>query len=339
MAAFIPIAEKFVEDHRGLKYKEAVDIQFMSDAEFQKQVQDSVQQDVADLTREGKLLRGLGLIPAGTDLVAAERSLLGAAVIGYYDPDTKKLVVRGVDASPATKHVLVHELTHALQDQYFSLGKVPSGTGDEAYEAFLGLVEGDAVRIENQYIASLSQDEQRQVSSAGGGGPPPNVPTVLLEILAFPYQVGPTFTQAVLAAGGQPRLDAAFTTRPTTTAQILQPQKFLNGVGPAAVTPPAADGPVLDKGALGELGLILMLDGAVAAGRLGQSDARAASTAWAGDQYVAWDQGAQSCVRARFATDGTSGGAALLKGLTAYASSVPGARVEGTGPFVVTSCA
>jgi hypothetical protein len=340
--AFIPVAEKFVEEHRGLKFKKEVDIKFETDADFEKQLLDISDKDAKDLEVQGKLLRALGLIEPGLDLVKAQRSLLSTSVIGYYDPDTKQLAVRGADLTPRTKRTLVHELTHALQDQHFNLGKAPAarGAGDETGEAFLGLVEGDAVRIEQEYLASLPADEQRQATAMPpSAGPGPDIPRVLLGILSFPYTVGLTFVKAVLSAKGQAGVDAAFTDRPQTTAQLLQPQRFLNGIGPIPVPAPTADGGVVDKGVLGELGLVLILEKPLAAGKLSPGDALEAARGWGGDQYVVWDQGQQSCIRARIVADGAGAGASLLKSMQAYAAVRPGSTLEGTSPVTVTSCA
>ena len=86
------------------------------------------------------------------------------------------------------------------------------------------------------------------------------MPNILLELDSFPYLVGPPFTQAVVAGGGQARLDAAFTSPPTTTAEVIHPGIFLAGRTPASVDLPGADGAVIDKGVLGELGLDLLLE-------------------------------------------------------------------------------
>jgi hypothetical protein len=104
------------------------------------------------------------------------------------------------------------------------------------------------------------------------------------------------------------------------------------------VTAPIADGPLVDSGVLGQLGLLLMLEKTTQSGKLSGSDARQASQGWGGDLYVAWDQGQLSCVRARFVADGPVSGAALVKAMQAYAAMRPAARVEGSGPVTVTSC-
>src|SRR5437588_512232 len=83
------------------------------------------------------------------DLGAAESSLLSNGVAGFYDPTSKTLVVRGEKPTPYVRQVLVHELTHALQDQYFSINRPDlDRADDERGDGLLGLSEGDAVRVD-----------------------------------------------------------------------------------------------------------------------------------------------------------------------------------------------
>jgi hypothetical protein len=340
LQAFVPVAEKFVEAHRGLKFKSQVKVTFLADAEFQAELEKTSGLDAAGFVTEAKVLHALGLLDGRPDLLKAEKSLQGSSVIGFYDTDTKQLFVRGVEAKPSVRHVLVHELTHALQDQWFAIGRTNSSE-DESDIAYRTLVEGDAVRIEDQYIASLGAAEKRQIQEADAAfGPlPAGVPNILLELDSFPYLVGPGFTQSVVAGGGQARLDAAFKSPPTTTAEVIHPGIFLAGLTPASVDLPGADGAVIDKGVLGELGLDLLLERLTARSQVTSSQAQAVTAGWSGDRYIAWDQGAQACVRTRFVMSGQDATKALLAALRQFAGDQPGTTIEGSGPILFTACA
>jgi hypothetical protein len=335
---FVPVAEKFVEEHRGLKFKTPVQVTFLTDAAFQQELTKADSIDSAAYATEAKELHALGLLDGRPDLARAEQELQGSSVIGFYDPKTKQLFVRGVEAKPAVRHVLVHELTHALQDQWFSIDRTTS-SDDESDIAFRTLVEGDAVRVENQYVASLSEADQRQVRLGDAGGPvPADVPEVLLELDSFPYLIGPRFTQAIVDRSGQARLDAAFQSPPTTSAQVIHPELFLAGRGAATVALPTADGKEIDKGVLGELGLDLFLERLTSRGKVSSSDAQVIAAGWAGDRYIAWDQGSESCVRTRFVMSSDQSTRALLTALRSFAAEHPSATVEGRGPILFTAC-
>jgi hypothetical protein len=340
LMAFLPVAESFVESHRGLKFKTPVKVTFLADAAFQQELGKTNGTDAAGYVTEAKVLHALGLLDGRPDLAKAEQSLQDSGVIGFYDPKTKQLFVRGVDAKPSVRHVLVHELTHALQDQWFSIDRT-FPTDDETELAFRTLVEGDAVRVENEYIATLSQADKRQIqqANAAGGSLPAGVPDILLELDYFPYQAGPPFTEAVVSKAGQDRLDAAFTTPPTSTAQVIHPDLFLAGRAPASVAFPAADGAAIDKGILGEFGLDLILERLNARGEVTAGQAQAITSGWSGDRYIAWDQGSQSCVRTSFVMSSSSATDALLTALGKFAADHPGATVSGSGPVLFTACA
>ena len=70
--------------------------------------------------------------------------------------------MRGTDLTDVDVRItLVHELTHALQDQRFDLTRLDDAieTSGEDF-ALTALVEGDATSIEDDYLYSLPQAEQ-----------------------------------------------------------------------------------------------------------------------------------------------------------------------------------
>jgi hypothetical protein len=231
---------------------------------------------------------------------------------------------------------MAHELTHALQDQWFGLSRPAlDNATDESGDAFRGLIEGDARRVENDYHRSLSSAEQQQADAEAqqisGAGIDPNIPQVLVTLAAFPYVVGLRFDQAIVQAGGQARLDQAFRDPPTTSRQLFNPDVYLAGQGALPVAAPPADGPAFDHTVLGEIGLILLLNETIPA-----ADARSVADLWGGDSMVAWQNGSRVCVRDRLTTWGDP---TLLSGaLLVWAKAHPGASVTGTGPFLLTSC-
>lgn len=339
--AFVPEAVRFVQDHRGLTFKKSVKVRHLADKAFADRVIQLQRKDHADLDRQARVLRALGLLRPDVDPEKAEEELLGSGVVGFYDPETKELEVRGTTATVSVKHVVVHELTHALQDQWFTLPTGGSSGNDDADLAYTTLVEGDAVRVETAYVMGLSARDRQalQQEESGQGGTPPDVPQVLVELLEFPYVVGPRFTQAVLQARGQQGLDAAFRNHPAASSQVLHPDRFLGGETPATPPEPPADGTVFDRGTLGEMGVDLLLEDLVRSGALTGAQLQAAATGWAGDRYVAWSQGSGYCVRDRLAARSPADAAALLTALAKLAAAHPTITADATAAQpVLTSC-
>jgi hypothetical protein len=336
--AFVPEAERFVEEHRGLHFTSAVRVLLLDDAAFRHR-SGGGGIDPA-LAAE---IDALQLVPRSVDLAAAARRSQAEGVVGLYEPPSRTLLVRGTAPTPFVREVLVHELTHALQDQWFGIDRPQLDSGvDERAQAFSALVEGDAVRIEDEYLASLPASQRVRArlerdAATGVGG---ETPAPLAAIVHFPYTAGATFVRALATVRGQAGVDAAFRTPPATSAEILEPQRFLGGTAATVhVATPAAAGPVIDRGVLGELGLRLLLEHAATTGAIRAADAEAAAAAWHGDAYVAWTGGAIACMRVALAAAPGPDHLLLERALAAYTARSTGVSLaEAAGTLTVTSC-
>jgi hypothetical protein len=338
LQALVAELQAFVSRERGLPFKAPVKTALLDDEAFEARLLADEDEDLQELEDITRVLKALHLLDGDIDLSEAFDDLLGAAVAGFYDSEKEELVVRGVKPTPFVRSVLVHELTHALQDQHFKLDRPElEDRDDEAAVAFSGVVEGDAVRIEQRYMRSLSPSDRRaaareEADSYGDGID--DIPEVLTASLGFPYVFGPDFVDAVFDAGGQARLDAAFTSPPTTSEQLMHPQTYLSGQPVVSVAPPKADGAVIEQGAVGEFGLAMMFNFEDV------DNANRAAAGWGGDWFVAWADGPRSCVRAEFVMDTPTDAAQLREALEEWADNFDGGiTIEGVSPLTLTSCA
>lgn len=331
--ALLPALQAFVELERGLPFLEPVEVEVLDDDDFLAALYE--EPDDAAQPQEGRdaeqTLVALGLLDDDVDLDEAVGDSLDAGVVGFYDPADDRLVVRGQDIDPFVELVLVHELTHAVQDQHFDLHRPEvDEADDERALAFDALVEGDASRVELAWFEAQSPARQEQIAEMFGdqlAGPAGEA--VVEDLLGFPYYAGPEYVDALLGSGGQPALDAAFTDPPTTTEQVLDP----TGAGQAAaVARPDVEGEVVDEGVLGVLGLALLL---------GTDPLEVdVELVWDGDRYATVERDGQVCTVADVATDAPSDVAALTQALHGWSSGRPGATVEpGPGGTVrLTAC-
>ena len=339
----VPEITRFVEEERGLRFATPVEVRLLPDDEFQAALERAQERDLdpAELEEDEATFTALGLLPPGADLQTELDALLAAGVLGFYDPRTDELYVRGEEATPAVRATIAHELVHALQDQAFDLDRPEyEEREDELGLGFTGLVEGDAVVVQEAYTAATMTAEERRRSEEPPGDVTPllEAPPALLQLLVFPYAAGPEFVRAVQEEGGQEALDALFRDPPATSEQLLHPQRFLEGEPPIPVPAPEADGEVVDAGVLGELGLALVLAGGDPVPGLTSAGAEG----WAGDAYVTWRGEGETCTRATVATDTPADAAELRSALDALAEEPgDGQRVEvvGSGPVTFTSCA
>jgi hypothetical protein len=333
--------EAFVTATRGLQFKRPVPVTQLEGQAFKDRLLADSEKSRHDIELSQRALRALDLLEPGVDLYATLQRFFGDAVVGFYDAEKGDLVVRGTGSfTPYARAVLAHELTHALDDQWFDIHRPElddPGRGEES-SAFSALVEGNAQRVEEAYLAQLGaadrrsaqQEEARAAQSADLRG----VPAVVPELVSWPYGAGPTFVRALLRAGGERRVDAAFGSPPTTTAEIAEPARYLAGEHPVAVAQPAADGPVLDRDLYGYETLVVTLEPV-----LGAAGAKRAADGWTGDSYVLWDAGGgRSCVRATFVARNATELAQLADGLQRWSTRSGATVVRAPGTVGFTSC-
>ena len=337
--ALVRNLQQFVEARRGLKFNAPLKVTLLGPAAFRARILELAHEDDDELEETQRELVALGLLKRGVDLRKARDELLGAAVIGAYDPKKKELFVRGQNITAFVRTTLTHEITHALQDQHFDIDHPEyDDREDEISLTFSAVAEGDALRIEEAYRNTMTERERREETGeqakALSGFNIADVPPVLTQLLLFPYADGRSFVSAVVRGGGNARVDAAFRAPPTTSEQVLHPESYAAGEGPKTVVTPPADGTAFDQGVLGEFLLRVLLGTALTDGV-----ARAAAVGWGGDRYVAWDAGGKTCLRIAWTMDTPQDQEELRDAITRWARRQPAASVTGTDPLVVTACA
>jgi hypothetical protein len=321
--ALLPDLQAFVAEARGLPFLEEVDVEVLGDDAFLDalfEAEEGAPEPARDRDSEATL-KALGLLEEDADLDERVTESLEGGVVGFYDPTTDRLVVRGQSVSAFVELVLVHELVHALQDQHLDLDRPElDEADDERSIAFTSLVEGDATRVETLWFEAQSGPRQREIARAVGGlggGLGDAEVDVVESLLGFPYLSGPGYVEALLEQGGQEALDAAFADPPTTTEQILRPGRDLDVV---EVARPEPDGDVLDEGVLGALGIDLLAGVDVL-------DPTDSVEGWRGDRYVTYQDGDRACTLAHVAGDQ----AQLRPALDGWAADRADAEV-GDGP-------
>ena len=330
----------FVAEERGRPFRSPVEVELLDDDAFVGRLRDLSEEDEAGIEESARLLRAVGLLDADHDLVAALDEASASGVLGFYDPEDDELVVRGSDLSVGVRSTLVHELTHAWDDQHFELHRpAVDDADDESSFGFSALIEGNAVRVEERWGDTLSQEERVQLRSDEGSASDrlgsADVPQIVLQIMSLPYVAGSSLVDTLSRAGGEERVDAAFAAPPTTSEQVLDPATYVDGPEPAVPVPePAADGEVADRGVYGAAGVLLTL-----IDRIPTEDAQRAAQGWGGDRYVTWQAGDRTCVRVAFAGDTGTDGRELREAWSAWAEDAEDADVRETGGrVVVTSC-
>lgn len=330
---------RFVETTRGLAFQQPVTVEVLGDQEFEARLFATLESDLDDLRIEAQVLQALAFVDDVAAVEQGMRALLAAGVLGFYDPETDELVVRGNDFGPLTRQTIAHELVHALDDQWFDLAKPEyDESDDEVGFGVTALAEGNARRIDSRYAARMSKEDRTRLAEEEADIPAPNfsiIPPILLELIAAPYDLGETLVDEILERGDQQALDDRFRAPPRTSEQVIDPEKLFAGEQAAAVAAPPADGTVTDQGTFGELMMRLLLERSMRGGR-----ANRAAGGWGGDRYVVWQQGGDYCVRIDLAMDTPNDVDELEDALRDLVEDLPAARVELPQPDRVrlTSC-
>jgi hypothetical protein len=287
---------------KGVKSREEISL-------FLKQEVDDHYQK-SDLKNQGILLQKLGLIPSDLDYAAFTLKLLAEQVGGFYDPEKKAFFIAGWLPLEEQKPAMVHELTHAVQDQYFDLDamfkKDRNAHNDDAEMAHQALVEGDATAVMLDYLLEPSGRTFLQLPDLVFVGHAQlevessqyevlkTAPEYVKETLVFPYSYGASFLQKV-RADNQPWsvVDKIYADPPASTEQIIHPQKYIGPRdAPKAVeiedpTPQLGkDWKIAYKNVMGEFSLYLLLKLS-----LSEEAAKTAASGWGGDQVMLVEEG------------------------------------------------
>ncbi len=185
--------------------------------------------------------RALGLLKPGTDLVAAQIELLSAQVGAYYDPSTRTFkLVRGRFKGGIALVFMAHELTHALDDQYYDLKfhqDASKGSSDQSF-AMGAVMEGSATTLQMRYMMEGMQEgwltgadisDQEKMSGAQNKALEEAPPTLAFDLVGR-YMMGMYFLSKGnlknAMRGCRAAVEKAMFDPPLSSEQVLHPAKY-----------------------------------------------------------------------------------------------------------------
>jgi hypothetical protein len=308
-----------VAELRGLQWKTPLDVAIVPRNDFQEQLKRVNDRDrhVDRQTGDGETYKLLKLIPRSLNYDKALEDLYGSAVVGFYDPKTKKLLISGSDdgqLSPAARLTIAHEMDHALTDQHFAFGDRTNALDiadkQEELQGYIGLLEGDAKLMESLWTAKyLSPKERQTLSSSGDLTAFYRSPKYLRDSLLYPYTSGQAFVTRLYQQTKSWRLvDAAYADPPRSSEDVLHLDRYQAKRGwSAPQVPPLTAGTdcaAVRAGPFGEFNMIEILDQ-----NLTLTDAATSADGWNGDAFqVVRCGGALAMVDRWEADDATAAG-------------------------------
>jgi len=295
---------------RGLVFTADVPIMFETKEALKERIKAEFEAGLGHLKREELSLAyaKLGLSPSEVDLRSSLLNYYAAQALGFYNSTTKSIALlarqdsttmSNVSLNQETSRILVHELTHALQDQHFSLAEKlrPSQNGDEIL-ALRAVAEADAILTEYAYrfggLEDWVVDYVHQVVAAEPHESEfSDITAVVMDKMRFQHSAGMNFVARLSKRHGWLPVNLAYFYPPLSTEQILHPEKYF-----ARPDPPTRIGlkglgalfslewRSIENDTLGELLVQCLFKQYLSA-----ADAALVANGWDGDRFVAFRNG------------------------------------------------
>jgi len=245
---------KAVEQIRGRSFLHDVRNVTIDRADLNRHLREQMEKSTPySLDDWGRVLRSLQLVDVSTDqLLPKLLALYEAQVLAFYDPHSHtyysirqlpklpEQAAKMMDPKMLEETVMVHELTHALQDQHFNLAPREKAlmNDTDGNLAWHSLLEGEAVLVMIAHMLEKSGLDFNEVvrddamlgmiATAAGSEQmmDPSTPPYFAEMLKFPYLEGLKFVVAAYRRGGWKELDRIHADPPKSTREVLHPEEY-----------------------------------------------------------------------------------------------------------------
>jgi hypothetical protein len=338
---------KFASEDTGLPIHHEVKRTLTTRAAVEKYLTEKFDEDEDSkrMQRDEIVLKKFGMLDRDFNLKPFMLELLKEQIAGYYDSKTKTVYMLDWIDPETQKPVLVHELTHALQDQHTDLEKwndqTPSDPSrnvgddnehlakDEMDTARTAVLEGQAMAVFLDYSLKPSgrsivkdpevlEQLESQMNSSDDSPVLARAPLLLSESLLFPYKDGLSFEQDVwMDKGRKAAFEGVLDRPPASSWEVMNPRVYEQAKqSPVLVLPDIH--PLLNKtykpydiGQVGQLDLRIL---AQIFG--GDAASRQLTPAWDGGIYWAGQK-----LSAKSAADQASTNSVALMYLSAWKSA------------------
>jgi len=242
---------KAVEKLRGLTFARPVVSKTITREELPKVLRVQMEKSLPYSADDYALiLRALQLVDDDTtDLVGKMLDLYESQVLAFYDPlthtyfaiDRLPTAAAGIaDSEMLRQSVVIHELTHALQDQRFQAGArdLALQKDTDGSMAFHALMEGEATLVMLDYLLDgagqklddvLANEQMLSLLSSSLNADKTidaSTPKYFAESLKFPYAEGLKIVIDGYKRGGWKMIDKMNENPPRSTREVLHPTEY-----------------------------------------------------------------------------------------------------------------
>jgi hypothetical protein len=281
-----------VERLRGLHFKRPVKIKFATPADAASMFRAAAEREYS--ARQQRIdeeeLKLIGLLAPSVNLDRVVRAIGEDEILGFYDTETKRLVViRTSFASHALlETTFAHELAHALEDQRFGIEE-PKNFNDDRGGAIQALFEGTATALEIDYAVRYLDFKDLGELLDDVAGADVKLPPFIERSLLFPYEEGAQFVDAFRERGNWRAINQVIRLRhPSSTEQIMHPELYAIDQRPANVEVSDLGNRLggewhrVDSTDLGEAELGFLFD------LVGKTKGKRAAAGWDGGAFELW---------------------------------------------------
>ncbi len=268
-----------VEALRGEEFSRPVKVQITDQEGFVKYVTARMDKVTTPekLAAEETLMKMLGLVDPGADLMEITMDLLEGQVGGFYDPGSDAFYLMESFTGGVAEIILAHELTHALDDQLYGIDTKLEELLDDRDRtlSYMSVVEGSGTVVMAQWTmkhaADLDPEDLAKAVSMGDDSLAA-APAVVWKPLLASYTLGQTFLQKGyrrLKRDGKTMGDVtrmAYENPPRSMEQVLHPDKYWvekkrdEPRSPGEPEPAPEGWELLERSSLGELYLALITE-------------------------------------------------------------------------------
>jgi len=217
---------------------------------YERVAEQRQRQEREQLEAMNLVYRLLHLIGPEDDLTTISTEF-SSNILGFYDPSDDRLVLvaeASTEIDSEEELTLAHEYVHSFQDARFDIERLDELAdneeqthGNTEYGATVRcLIEGDATVAEEMYRGAVSATGLTgQIAPLSlEAGVAADVPPGMSRYYYFPYQECAVFTLLLFLTGGWDAVNGAYDDMPTSTEQVLHPEKYLSREAPAALSLP-----------------------------------------------------------------------------------------------------
>ncbi|WP_435152674.1 Hvo_1808 family surface protein [Haladaptatus sp. DFWS20] len=235
LKAYVGRAMARVEFIRKQEFKRPVQVESLPRAQYKRLVRAQARSQYTPSQRawENQIWEAMFVTGEKPDAARQQTRLFQRRVAGFYLPDRDEIFVISDENLVVDNATLIHELTHALQDQHVGLAssqfEAKTMDGQRARD---GLTEGEASYVEERYKnrcgnewSCVEMPGPPRAKTPYGGGSLPNFNLGMQVSLIQPYADGPAYVASNVESEGWEAVERKYRNPPKSSAQVIDPNK------------------------------------------------------------------------------------------------------------------